>query len=166
MEFGLPPAKAPTDIDRHVGLQVRVRRLASGMSQEQLAKVLQVSFQQLQKYENGTNRISAGRLAQVARALGVPVETFFEEVEGQQGDPAAKAGFSAFLNDPDGARLALAWGNLGPQVRARLVGLVDALATPPARHDGDEGAAHSFDGAGRAPPPRVERRLRSSRGRG
>jgi len=67
-------------INRHVGRQVRQCRLRIGASQERLAAHLGVSFQQVQKYENGVNRISAGRLMQIADFLGVRVEDFFEGV--------------------------------------------------------------------------------------
>jgi transcriptional regulator with XRE-family HTH domain len=64
-------------VDNVVGARLREERVRAGWSQQQLAEVAQVSFQQVQKYENGANRVSAGRLAQFARALDVPVESFF-----------------------------------------------------------------------------------------
>lgn len=67
-------------IDALVSHAVRVRRLLVGVSQEQLGELLGLSFQQIQKYENGKNRISAGRLFQIANFLGAKVETFFEGV--------------------------------------------------------------------------------------
>ena len=70
--------KAPDPIDKHVGRRVRARRLVLGMSQEKLAKALGLSFQQVQKYEQGTNRISASRLHQIAHILQVPPASFFE----------------------------------------------------------------------------------------
>lgn len=125
MEFALSAAKAPTDIDRHVGAQVRFRRIAVGMSQEHLARTVQISFQQLQKYENGTNRISAGRLVQVSEALGVAIEAFFEDDTMDDAQDGA-GGFSAFLGDPDGAKLATAWVGLSTPVKTRLVALAEA----------------------------------------
>jgi transcriptional regulator with XRE-family HTH domain len=72
--------KDPHPIDRHVGSRVRLRRTVVGMSQEQLGHKLGVTFQQVQKYEKGSNRVSASRLWQIARILGVPVSFFFEQV--------------------------------------------------------------------------------------
>ena len=69
------------DVDGHVGRRVRERRLALGMSQEKLGNALGISFQQIQKYEVGTNRIAAGRLWDIARALEVDVDYFFEGIK-------------------------------------------------------------------------------------
>ncbi|MFM8678227.1 MAG: helix-turn-helix domain-containing protein [Alphaproteobacteria bacterium] len=82
----LPDGK-PDPVDTHVGLRLRLRRTLIGMSQEQLAAALGITFQQVQKYERGANRISASRLFQASRALGVPVAWFFEELS----DEAAAA---------------------------------------------------------------------------
>jgi len=68
-------------VDAHVGLRVRERRMELGVSQERLAQLLGVAFQQVQKYERGINRISASRLFQISRALDVPVGYFFEGVD-------------------------------------------------------------------------------------
>ena len=65
--------KAPNPIDRHVGSRVRMRRMMLGMSQEKLGNALGLTFQQVQKYEKGTNRIGASRLQQIAHILQVPV---------------------------------------------------------------------------------------------
>lgn len=70
--------KEPHPIDRHVGSRVRLRRTLVGMSQEQLGAKLGVTFQQVQKYEKGSNRVSASRLWQIASILGVPVSYFFD----------------------------------------------------------------------------------------
>jgi transcriptional regulator with XRE-family HTH domain len=74
--------KQANSIDRLVGVRVRDRRVALGMSQETLAGKLGLSFQQVQKYEKGTNRISAGRLFVIARTLSAPIASFFDEVVG------------------------------------------------------------------------------------
>ena len=79
-EFG------PHPVDVHVGGRVRLRRTLLGMSQEKLGEALELTFQQIQKYERGTNRISASRLYQLCHVLDVPIEYFFEELEG--GKPA------------------------------------------------------------------------------
>lgn len=70
--------KLPSDVDRHIGLKVRARRLEAGLSQERLGLALGVTFQQVQKYEKGSNRMGASRLQQAALALGVPVSHFYE----------------------------------------------------------------------------------------
>ena len=81
------PAKArrtrgkPTEVDAHVGRRIRLRRSLLGLSQERLAAALQLTFQQVQKYETGSNRIGAGRLYALSRALGVPISYFFEGLD-------------------------------------------------------------------------------------
>jgi transcriptional regulator with XRE-family HTH domain len=70
--------KSPNLVDKHVGSRVRARRLKIGMSQEKLGETLGLSFQQVQKYEKGTNRIGSGRLHQIATALQVPISFFYE----------------------------------------------------------------------------------------
>ena len=70
--------KAPNPIDRHVGSRVRMRRMMLGMSQEKLGDALGLTFQQVQKYEKGTNRIGASRLQQISNSLQVPVSFFFD----------------------------------------------------------------------------------------
>ena len=70
----------PNSIDVHVGNRVRMRRQLIGMSQEKLGELLGITFQQVQKYEKASNRISASRLHHVAQILGVPVQYFFEEL--------------------------------------------------------------------------------------
>lgn len=71
----------PDPVDVHVGVRIRTRRLLLGMNQETLASALGLTFQQVQKYEGGTNRVSASRLAEMGEALGVPVEYFFRDLE-------------------------------------------------------------------------------------
>ena len=70
-------ARAPIDIDKHVGAAVRARRIEIGMSQEKLAELLDVTAQQVQKYEKGVNRIAASRLFDISRALRFPIAAFF-----------------------------------------------------------------------------------------
>jgi len=79
--------KLPNPIDKHVGSRVRMRRMMLGMSQEKLGDALDLTFQQVQKYEKGTNRIGASRLHHISDILQVPVAFFFEDVPGQ---PKAK----------------------------------------------------------------------------
>ena len=80
----------PNYIDVHVGSRIRMRRQLISMSQEKLGELLGITFQQVQKYEKGSNRISASRLFYAAKILGVPVQAFFEDLPGTEGD----AGFS------------------------------------------------------------------------
>jgi transcriptional regulator with XRE-family HTH domain len=72
------------DIDRHVGARVRERRIMLGFTQQQLADLIGVTYQQAHKYERGINRISAGRLFEIARVLSVPVNYFFDGLEGEE----------------------------------------------------------------------------------
>jgi transcriptional regulator with XRE-family HTH domain len=73
-----------SDVDRHVGARIRQRRIMLGLSQQQLAELVGVTYQQAHKYERGINRISAGRLYVMAQVLGVPVGQFFEGLEGRK----------------------------------------------------------------------------------
>jgi transcriptional regulator with XRE-family HTH domain len=77
-----PRRSRAQDIDRHIGMRIRARRTLLGLTQQQLAELIDVTYQQAHKYERGINRLSAGRLLQVAEALGVEVGFFFEGVEG------------------------------------------------------------------------------------
>jgi transcriptional regulator with XRE-family HTH domain len=129
--------KSPNPIDIHVGSRVRLRRMMLGMSQEKLGEHLGITFQQIQKYEKGTNRIGASRLQAIARVLSIPVAFCFEgapgevPVFGDQGfDPAAATGpVVEFLSSRDGLRLNRAFLRItDAKVRRRLVGLVLALA--------------------------------------
>jgi len=79
------PTKATNPIDRHVGSRVRMQRMMLGMSQEKLGEAIGLTFQQVQKYEKGTNRISASRLQHIAHTLNVPVAFFFEGAPGLPG---------------------------------------------------------------------------------
>jgi len=72
------------DVDRHVGARVRERRIMLGFTQQQLADLIGVTYQQAHKYERGINRISAGRLYEIAHVLSVPVNHFFEGIDGER----------------------------------------------------------------------------------
>ena len=83
---GRPPtATNPNPIDIHVGTRVRLRRTLLGMSQERLGEALGLTFQQVQKYERGANRVGASRLFELGKALGVPVSYFFDDMPGEDG---------------------------------------------------------------------------------
>lgn len=127
--------KSPNPVDRHVGTRVRVRRMLIGMSQEKLGEALGITFQQIQKYEKGINRISASRLQQTARVLGVPIDYFYEGAP--QFDAAAIGGFAdnpppaymAEITTTDGLNLLKAFASIkSARVRRRVVDLVRALA--------------------------------------
>ena len=80
-----------TDIDRYVGMRIRERRVMLGLSQQQMADMIGVTYQQAHKYERGINRISAGRLYEIAQVLSVPVSFFFEGVdESASGEPSLR----------------------------------------------------------------------------
>jgi transcriptional regulator with XRE-family HTH domain len=125
----------PNPVDKHVGSRVRMRRVMLGMSQEKLGRALGITFQQVQKYEKGTNRIGASRLQHIARVLQVPVAFFFEDVPsaqerpGEAMDAPSPAYVSEFLTSSDGLSLARAFMRLDePKLRRRIVDLVEAIA--------------------------------------
>jgi len=131
--------KVPNPIDRHVGSRVRMRRMLAGVSQEKLGEALGLTFQQVQKYEKGTNRISASRLQQIAKMLSVPVAFFFEGAPSDETSESGLADASAttyvadFLATSEGVQLTKAFVRIGsPRVRRRVVDLVESLADTPA----------------------------------
>src|SRR3954466_287700 len=126
--------KAPNPIDKHVGSRVRMRRMMLGMSQEKLGDALSLTFQQVQKYEKGTNRIGASRLQQIAQTLQVPVSFFFEGVPTGIGGPPAggmaeapsPAYVSDFLATSDGLSLTKSFMRIkSSKLRRRIVDLVE-----------------------------------------
>ena len=127
--------KAPNPIDKHVGSRVRMRRVLVGMSQEKLGEALGLTFQQVQKYEKGTNRIGASRLQQISKILGMPVEFFFE---GSPQPEMETAGFrdgadttyvADFLATNEGVQLNRAFLKIkDAKIRRRIVDLVSSLA--------------------------------------
>lgn len=127
------PTSEPNPIDVHVGSRVRMRRKLKGMSQEALATRLGLTFQQVQKYERGTNRISASKLFQTARALDVSISDFFEGLEGGTGEGgtvATPVAVRELLTSTEGLALAEAFGRIRRNnVRRRLVNLFQALST-------------------------------------
>jgi transcriptional regulator with XRE-family HTH domain len=93
--------REPNATDRHVGGRVRMRRMMLGMSQEKLGDALGLTFQQVQKYEKGTNRVGASRLQQIAHILQTPVGFFFDGAPAISGVPAAKKGKTDLAGSPD-----------------------------------------------------------------
>lgn len=83
-EKPIRPANRANDTDRHVGARIRERRIMLGLSQQQMADLIGVTYQQAHKYERGINRISAGRLYEIAQVLGVPVNYFFEGLDNKR----------------------------------------------------------------------------------
>jgi transcriptional regulator with XRE-family HTH domain len=129
------PKKQANPIDAQVGNRVRIRRMLIGMSQEKLGDLLGLTFQQVQKYEKGVNRIGAGRLFEVSRILGVPIDFFYE---GLSGAAEERPGFSEaegappvmeFVSSGEGLQLSLAFMKIkDPKVRKRVLDLVKSLA--------------------------------------
>ncbi len=130
--MSLKGEKSPNPIDIHVGARVRMRRLLLGMSQDKLGEELGVTFQQVQKYERGANRIGASRLFEIARVLTVPVGFFFEGMSAgtvggfEEGDQTPLV--DDFLHSPEGVSLASAFSRIkDSKVRRRVLELVRAL---------------------------------------
>ena len=134
--LGPVPKKQPNPIDGQVGSRMRLRRMLVGMSQERLGELLGLTFQQVQKYEKGVNRIGAGRLFEVSRILDVPIDYFYEDVNSQITGHAP--GFSEepesapvmdFVASPEGLQLSVAFLRIrDPKVRKRVLDLVKSLA--------------------------------------
>lgn len=129
------PKKQANSIDAQVGNRVRLRRMLVGMSQEKLGEMLGLTFQQVQKYEKGVNRIGAGRLYRVAQILGVSVSYFYEDVVEQSpmtppvANDRATPSAVEFLSSNEGMQLTLAFMRIRePKVRRRVIDLVKSLA--------------------------------------
>src|SRR5215831_18306235 len=128
--------KAPNPIDKHVGSRVRMRRMMLSMSQEKLGDALGLTFQQVQKYEKGTNRIGASRLQQISNILQVPVSFFFEGAPHLPGghssgmsEAPSPAYVSDFLATSDGLSLTKAFMRIkNSKLRRRIVDLVEQIA--------------------------------------
>jgi transcriptional regulator with XRE-family HTH domain len=123
-------------VDRRLGQRVRTRRLEIGMSQERLAEILGVTFQQVQKYEKGVNRIAASRLFAISSALDMPIARFFEGLSPVRRG-AASAGVAEDADDylqdalatPEGMQIMTLFASIkNPKVRRRVVDLVRALS--------------------------------------
>jgi transcriptional regulator with XRE-family HTH domain len=129
------PKKRANANDPHVGHRMRLRRMLIGMSQERMGELLGLTFQQIQKYEKGVNRIGAGRLFDIARILSVPIDYFYEGAASHLTGPR---GFSEndaappvmdFLASGEGLQLSLAFMRIkDPKVRKRVLDLVKSLA--------------------------------------
>ena len=125
------PKKQANPIDIQVGNRVRIRRMLIGMSQERLGDLLGLTFQQVQKYEKGVNRIGAGRLFEVSRILNVPIDFFYEGVNTQPGagEPESAPPVMEFVSSGEGLQLSLAFMKIkDAKVRKRMLDLVKSLA--------------------------------------
>lgn len=131
-------ARRPNPIDAHVGGRVRLRRMMLGMSQEKLAEQLGLTFQQVQKYEKGVNRVGASRLFELAKVLGVGVQFFYEDAPVGLTGPQPAPGFAEgpsenhivdFLNTREGLELNRSFLRIAdPKVRRSIIDLVRSLA--------------------------------------
>jgi transcriptional regulator with XRE-family HTH domain len=136
--------KIPDPIDIHVGARLRMRRMMVAMSQEKLGAALGITFQQIQKYEKGANRIGASRLQQIANILQVPPAFFFEEAPAAHGPSAGFAEPAPAAYSPDvpataeGLQLNRAFAQIrDPKVRRRILDLVVSLAQESTQPDED-----------------------------
>jgi transcriptional regulator with XRE-family HTH domain len=130
--------RLPNPVDLHVGARIRLRRRMQGVSQEKLADALGLTFQQVQKYERGANRVSASKLYEIAAALRAPVAYFFDGLADPTGDEldgvrvaaaSEESTVHSFLMTPEGLELAKLFPNIAPGlVRRRLLELVRSLA--------------------------------------
>lgn len=129
--------KRPHPIDVHVGGRVRLRRTMVGMSQDRLADSLGLTFQQIQKYEKGVNRIGASRVFEISRILGVPIQFFFDDYDIDTGrsygfaeaGPDDGAAMMELLNSPEGVQLCKHFASItDPKIRKRVLELVKSLS--------------------------------------
>lgn len=126
--------KKPNPIDIHVGSRIRLRRNMLGFSQEKLGESLGITFQQIQKYEKGTNRVGASRLQAISSILNVPVSFFFEDAPGSE---TQAPGFAEendstyivdFMNSNEGVQLTRAFTKItDPKIRRKIIDLVKTL---------------------------------------
>jgi transcriptional regulator with XRE-family HTH domain len=146
-------------IDMHVASRVRERRMVLGMSQTKLAATLGLTFQQVYKYEQGKNRISAGRLYDLSKLLGVPITFFFEGIVGSSPTALLASGRHNDPLDPrEATELFAAYRAISDSaVRRRLRQLAKAFA---------KGLNGSAEAASRSQSRKLSRRVRSDRGRG
>jgi transcriptional regulator with XRE-family HTH domain len=128
--------KAPNPVDKYVGSRVRMRRIMLGMSQEKLGEALGLTFQQIQKYEKGTNRVGASRIQQIAEVLQIPVSFLFEggptcsPGKDNFGEGASPAYVSDFLATSEGLALTRAFTQIADgKLRRSIVDLVEQIAS-------------------------------------
>lgn len=122
--------KAPDPMDIALGAAVRIRRRTIGISQEALAEQCGVSFQQVQKYENGANRISFSRLVQIARALKCRVVDLMDVLDGPDRETTGDLDLLTRMRTPGAIELLAAYEQMAPEARSSLVSLLRAVALP------------------------------------
>lgn len=130
--------KQPKPVDKHVGSRIRMRRMMLSMSQEKLGDALGLTFQQVQKYEKGTNRVGASRLQDIARILSVPVSFFFEgqpgngdaaAIRAEHGEVVSPSIVTDFLATREGLNLVKAFSAISnANLRRRIVDLAEAIS--------------------------------------
>ncbi|MGO4524492.1 helix-turn-helix domain-containing protein [Microvirga sp. 2MCAF35] len=126
--------KSTGSIDKEIGSRVRMRRVSMGMSQEKLGDMLGLTFQQVQKYEKGMNRISVARLVDIAKILNVDIDFFFDGIRSGKADSGfAESSTPSYVADmmstPEGLHLVRTFASIkSPKVRKSIVQLVNALA--------------------------------------
>lgn len=118
----------PHHVDRHVGALIRAKRRAIGMSQSELADALGITFQQVQKYERGANRVSSSKLYEIAQKLDMPLTAFFEGLDQPDGGASFSGELIDFLGESGSQDLVLAFRAMNPLLRRRLVALAKAMA--------------------------------------
>jgi transcriptional regulator with XRE-family HTH domain len=128
-------SRSPNPVDLHVGGRIRMKRKVLGVSQERLAEALGLTFQQVQKYERGANRVSASKLYEIARFLNAPVAYFFEGLadptSNDPGDPGdgPEQFVHDFLMTPEGLELAATFPKIRKgRIRRRVLELVRTLS--------------------------------------
>lgn len=130
------PTRSPDPVDRYVGSRVRMRRIMLGISQDTLANALGITFQQVQKYESGTNRIAAGRMLQISQTLQVPVSFLFDGAPGTENDDGLGETplpnfVSDFIATKDGRALIRAFAMIDElPLRRSIVHKVEQVAAP------------------------------------
>ena len=133
--------KAPNPIDVHVGGRIRARRRHLGLSQERLADALGLTFQQVQKYERGANRVSASKLFEVSKTLGVRVGDFFEGMSAEPVNGVSEGAPLEFVHDmamtPEGSEIAVLFARIPKKQRRLLLDLAKALAAGATDEDPD-----------------------------
>jgi len=131
----LADSRSPNPVDLHVGARIRMRRRLQGVSQERLADALGLTFQQVQKYERGANRVSASKLYEIACSLKSQVSYFFDgladpstgEDSAPEAGPTDEQAVHAFLMTPEGLELARLFPRLSKPVRKRVLDLLRAM---------------------------------------
>lgn len=126
-------------VDLHVGGMIRAHRKRLGMSQSQLADALGLTFQQVQKYERGSNRVSASKLYEIAQTLGLTISTFFEGLDRSSATgESISADLIQFANTPGGDTMIHAYRRLTPNVRRALAELAGAMSAETDDVEGDK----------------------------